>query len=174
MGPLKLQAVMDYRLDAMLLATTLKDIGLPTGCQFQACNLFDNDAWRDALQATPRTPENVRKSEFYHVVYHKVFDAHLFSSPTTQQGQFYRKPNYYLTAAFVESGLDEESVDKAIVAMQAFKDSLVKTMTQRVRLDRSVRNTAGAAFRSLGKRLRSPSPQKRGGIPRFPAEISSH
>ncbi len=174
MDMLKLQAVMDYRLDAMLLATTLKDIGLPTGCEFPACSLFDNDTWRDALSNTPRTPENIRRSEIYRLVLSKVFKANLCGTPTIQQGPAYSKPDAYLAAAFVENRLDEKSVDKAIAAMQAYKHALVITMTQRVRLDRSVRNTAGAAFRSLGKRLRSPSPRKRGAIPRFSAEISSH
>lgn len=174
MDMLKLQAVMDYRLDAMLLATTLKDIGLPTGCEFPACSLFDNDTWRDALSTTPRTPENIRRSEIYRLVLSKVFKANLCGTPTIQQGPAYSKPDAYLAAAFVENQLDEKSVDKAIAAMQAYKHSLVITMTQRVRLDRSVRNTAGAAFKSLGKRLRSPSPRRRGAIPRFSAEISSH
>ena len=170
----KLQSVMDYRLDAMLLATTLKDIGLPTGCQFPACSLFDKDTWRDALSTTPRTPENIKRSETYRLVLSKVFKANLCGTPTIQQGPAYTKPDAYLAAAFVDNQLDEQSVDKAIAVMQAYKHSLVMTMTQRVRLDRSVRITAGAAFRSLGKRLRSPSPRKRGAIPRYSAEISSH
>ncbi|MCJ1336086.1 hypothetical protein MMC09_001362 [Bachmanniomyces sp. S44760] len=66
----------------------------------------------------------------------------------TQQGPAYSKPDAYLTAAFVENRLDEKSVDKAIAVMQAYKHSLVITMTQRVRLDRSVRNTTnGPVFR---------------------------
>lgn len=170
----ELQAMLEYRLGAMKLATTLKEVALPESREFPACHLFDYDSWIDNLSSGGKTPANATRRKVYHNCFERVYDAKLFGRPTPEQGMAYSKPVGYLTAAFVESGLEERAVEKAISVMQAYNKSHIETLTQRMRYDRSVRETAGAAFRTLGKRLRSPSPQKRGVIPRFSSEIMSH
>lgn len=166
-----LQARLDYRLDATKMATTLRDVALPEDCEFPACHLFDYDSWRDALSFGERTPGNAKKSENYDPCFCKVHDAELFCRPMAQQGLSYSKPAEYLTPAFVENDLDERAVDRAIAAIQAYKKSRVETLTLWRRCDRCVKNTVGAAFRTLGKRLRSPWPWKRGVVPQSSSEI---
>ena len=160
------QAMLSYRLDAADLATTFKDLTLTRGQTFSAGQLFNFEAWIN-------TSAKRSKLQAFRGINERLRSADLLDPPTVQQGYPSAKFYHYLAAAYAENDLDRKAVDAAIATMTAYKKAQVRALTERIRHDRTVRNTARAAFSTLGKRLRSPSPRKRGAIPRFSVDIES-
>ena len=163
----QVQAMLSYRLEATDLATTLKDLTLTQeGQTFPACHNFKWEVWIDAA-------DGGGKGKAFWEIFERLFGVNLLDRPTSKQFYPFPKFYHYLAAAYAENDLGPEAVDAAVATMMAYKQAQVQALTERIRYDRVVRNTARAAFSTLGKRLRSPSPQKRGAIPRFSEEISS-
>lgn len=163
----KVQAILSYRLEATDLATTLKDLTLTQdGQTFPACHDFKYEVWLE-------TSESRGKAKAYWAILERLFGVDLLAEPNADQVYEFPKFHHYLAAAYAENDVSPKAVDTAIATMMAYKKAQVQALTERIRYDRIVRNTARAAFSTLGKRLRSPSPQKRGAIPRFSEEIPS-
>ena len=160
------QGMLSYRLDATDLATTFKDLTLTKGQIFPPCHLFDYYSWIS-------TAAERSKLQAFSGICKSLDSADLLDSPTNKQGYPFGKFYHYLAAAYAENNLDHKAVDVAIATMTTYKRVQVQALTERIRYDRIVRNTARAAFSTLGKRLRSPSPRKRGAIPRFSEEVGS-
>ena len=163
-----LQAIMQYRLEAMNLATEFKDLTLPSTGTFPPCHQFDARTWSVAL------PRGSPKSQAFGEISSLIHQSRILDGPARKQGRYYSKFKEYLAAAYCDNGFDRKAVEAAIATMLAYKKEQVDAATERIRYDRTVRNTARAAFSTLGRRLRSPSPRKRGAIPRFSEEIASY
>ena len=164
----ELRHALTYRLEAMKAASEYKNI---IGIDYVDCNDFDLRSWeynahhRAGGKASHEMGEKWLKYARYRRI---ILNADLFTEPTLDQGWYYTKPYEYLAAACVDGGLDEESVNKAVLKALAEKSARVEALTMKVRKDPTVRRVSSKIFSTLGKRMRSASPpQGRASLPSF-------
>ncbi|KAL8972382.1 MAG: hypothetical protein Q9183_000584 [Haloplaca sp. 2 TL-2023] len=173
----ELQSALTYRLHVTKLATEYKDM---LELAFPDCNLVDVEEWEMQAENRGQGPASPpsgkgkgRKSAFnrtwalYDAFRDIVLSSKVFPEPVGDQGWSYTKPWRYLSAAFVDSNFDEGAAKEAVAKLIAICNKRIKALTQRIRYDGTVRRFAEKAFNSTGKRMRSPSPRKRGPIASF-------
>ncbi|KAL9101423.1 MAG: hypothetical protein Q9163_003315 [Psora crenata] len=162
-----LHETMLYRMNATQLASEFRTVlGLP----FVDCDKFDVEDWEtrllDKAKGKARLNENP-KFNFYDTCLARILAAGIFPPPPSSEDLSFIKPERYLAVALTENTTSMDNVKRAITLAAQRKDYHVDTLTARVRNERTIRQVAREAFKSFGKRLRSPSPRKRGPIPSF-------
>lgn len=178
-----LQHTLHYRLESMKLASFFKDT---LQLDFVDCADFELESWVNSVLEEERKSPG-KKHDTYLSYLAMIQKAGIFGPPIASAGYRYNKPRNYLAAAMVELGYDVKAVDKAIATLLASKFShifsgeaiidsnkllaktmQVKALTERVRIDRTIRKIGEKAFSTIGKRMRSASPpRKRAPIPSF-------
>ncbi|KAL9027603.1 MAG: hypothetical protein Q9196_003893 [Gyalolechia fulgens] len=165
-----LQVILTYRMNLMKLATEYK---LLLKLDFPACESVDVDEYIKGVIDEGRAegnPQDNKKHKFFHVCNSEVMAAHLFPPQPITTGLpalCWQKQNLYLAAALTESGRSIEDIRAGIAMLADYKENRVQSLRALIADDGKVRDTARLAFSTLGKRLRSSSPRKRGPIPSF-------
>ncbi|KAL8897147.1 MAG: hypothetical protein Q9207_007358 [Kuettlingeria erythrocarpa] len=171
----ELQLTLLHRMNLMKWATGFKNF---LGLDFPDCNRFDVDEWERAVPT--RSGQDTTKYDLFDQCRGKIRHARIFPLPPTRSKHghllslSYPKGTEYLAAMFAESGLSPLQIDEALARLVQLTQNHIELLNAGfVRNNRTVRNTMSIAFNSVGKRLRSPSPRKRGALPSFDEVMAS-
>ncbi|KAG8527759.1 uncharacterized protein KY384_007913 [Bacidia gigantensis] len=152
----------------MHLATRIKDL---LGLDFPAYHEYNVDAWEPNLAESSECGkwdlDTHPKIQLFDKFYDHIFRSDMFPPKPTKEIFGYLKPERYLTIAFVENSVNIEEASRMIEKAGNTKDRCVGGLTERIKNIETVRQVAESAFETVGKRLRSRSPQKRQPNPHF-------
>ena len=147
-----------YRLTQTKLTSDYK---VTLGINFVDCNDFDYQKWvEETLQERgARVPKRSSlKRQHQAECLQMIRAANTFDPPTTEQGWEYMKPQEYLAAAFVDSGLNIEDSRDAIATMVADQAKRVEPPKEKVHHVATVRTGGSRILSTLGKSMRSAWP----------------
>ena len=156
-----------YRMDKMRLASEFKDA---LGVDFADCDQFDVYSWEGKFQVDETgkpLPTKHPKLEFTDDMLRSMGSCNVFPTPPDSIELSYTKPNRYLAAVLAETTADTAEGERLLRILAAGTARRIEGLNASIRNERSVRQIARTTFNSYGKRLRSPSPRKRGPMPPF-------
>ncbi|KAI9779312.1 MAG: hypothetical protein M1839_007420 [Geoglossum umbratile] len=167
--------ILAYRLHSMELATDYKDY---LSLTFPDCNSHDFDAWLGDICLDCRQqglPGQVaqKRLKYYRDVQSCIGDSEIFDLALPGQGWTYSKPDDYLAAAMCNSNLLLTQVGEAVAKLQALKAVRMAKLMDKVERKKTLGTFISNTFKkcsTLGKRLRSRSPEKRNPKERAPPQ----
>ncbi|KAI9765039.1 MAG: hypothetical protein M1840_007864 [Geoglossum simile] len=160
-----LYPVLVYRICSMELATDYKDY---LSLTFPSCDFCDFDAWYHDIcltcrQEGPPGRAARQKLKYFQDVRRCIGVSRIFDPALPGQGWTYTKPHDYFAAAMCNSNLTLTEVEQAVAKLQAFKAVRMARLIDKVERKKSLGLFVSNVFRkcsTLGKRLRSRSPEK--------------
>ncbi|KAG8531756.1 uncharacterized protein KY384_003388 [Bacidia gigantensis] len=155
-----------HRMDKMKVATAIVQA---LGVDFPNCEDFSVEQWQEDIWAEGSGKGKGKanrhpKEELFYSLFRQIVDSQLLPPQDNQLS--YPKAERYLAIAFVEK-FEVDEARRMIEVMKRGKDTWIQDLMALIRNERQVRQAARQHFETLGKRLRSPSPRKRGPIPSF-------